>query len=126
MMKDCVQEVSDHACLRVLVLDDDVFILSCVREMLEEIGHVNIVTATDGRHALDLLATQSFDLVICDLSMPEMDGVEFLRFAAAQSYQGSVLLHTGMDVAVRRAAERLAEAHGLHILGAYNKIIERA
>jgi EAL domain-containing protein (putative c-di-GMP-specific phosphodiesterase class I) len=111
--------------LRILVLDDEVFILDVVRDMLAGLGNFDITVETDGSRALAALTERQIDLLICDLSMPDMDGVEFLRFAAATSFQGSVLLHSGMDDAVRKAAERLAKAHGLHILGAYKKIIER-
>jgi EAL domain-containing protein (putative c-di-GMP-specific phosphodiesterase class I) len=109
--------------MRILLLDDDPFILNFLRDLLAELGQFEVRCESDGRLALASLRRDPPDLLICDLSMPDMDGIEFLRFAAASSFQGSVLLHTGMDVAVRKAAENLAEAHGLHILGAYQKII---
>ncbi|MES2264526.1 MAG: EAL domain-containing response regulator [Pseudomonadota bacterium] len=110
---------------RILVLDDDQFMLDLVRDMLEDAGMFEVRTESDGRHALQTLASWRPDLLICDLSMPGMDGVEFLRHAAAVSFKGGVLLHSSMDAAVRRAAESLGKAHGLHILGAFQKIIER-
>src|SRR4051794_24837413 len=121
-MNDSANLQGTTAPLRVMVLDDDAFILDFVRGLLEDLGHFDIFTESDGRLALATLREQKPDLLICDLSMPEMDGVEFLRYAAAMSFQGSVLLHSGMDGAVRKAAERLAQAHGLHILGACKKI----
>ncbi|MES2296026.1 MAG: EAL domain-containing response regulator [Pseudomonadota bacterium] len=126
-MNDSALRAHTGAPLRILVLDDDVFILEMLRDMLSGLGRFDITVETDGKRALHALCgAQGPDLLICDLAMPDMDGVEFLRFAAATAFQGSVLLHSGMDAAVRKAAERLASAHGLHILGAYPKIIDSA
>ena len=65
------------------------------------------------------------NLLICDLSMPDMDGIEFLDKVAQLGYSGSVLLHSGVDAGVIRAAERLAKAHGLHVIGSFGKPISK-
>jgi hypothetical protein len=53
--------------------------------------------------------------------MPVMDGIDFLRLAAAQQYHGGVVLLSGVDGAVLKTAARLAEAQGLAILEACAK-----
>lgn len=108
---------------RVLVLDDDSFLLELLSEMLSEIGPFDIYTETDAKRALQTLSTAAPDVLICDLSLPDMDGIEFLQAAAGRAYQGEVILLSGMDVGVRKAAERLARAHGLRVLGTYRKPI---
>ena len=107
--------------MRVLILDDDAFMLERVAEMLASLGPHTVISETDGRRALIELRLRPPELLICDLSMPVMDGIDFLRLAAAQQYKGCVLLLSGVDAAVLRTAARLAEAQGLHILDAVAK-----
>lgn len=107
--------------LRILLLDDDTFMLDILAEMIAALGPHQVLCETDARSCLVALAQLAPDLLICDLSMPDMDGIEFLRGAAERHYQGSVVLLSGMDPGVLRAAERLAQAHGLAILGAVPK-----
>ena len=109
--------------LRVLLLDDDNFALEVMADMLASVGSFEVLCETDAKRALSTLATKRPGLLICDLSMPDMDGIEFMQAAAEAGFQGSVMLLTGMDTGVRRSAERLARAHGLKVLGAWQKPI---
>jgi CheY-like chemotaxis protein len=59
------------------------------------------------------------------LSLPDMDGIEFLQAAARAGFDGAVVLLSGMDSGVRKAAERLGRAQGLRVLGAFAKPITR-
>ncbi|MFQ5768027.1 MAG: sigma-54-dependent transcriptional regulator, partial [Acidobacteriota bacterium] len=63
---------------RILVVDDDPEILELLQMRLESAGFA-VDTAIDGEAALDRLEIQPVDLVITDLKMPGMDGLEFLR-----------------------------------------------
>ena len=107
--------------LRILLLDDDPFMLSLLADMLEDLGQLNVRSETDGRRALQALPHYRPDLLVCDLSMPDMDGIEFLRQAADCSFGGAVVLLSGMDAGVRQAADTLARAHGLALLGTLGK-----
>lgn len=107
--------------MRILLLDDDAFMLELLADMIAGLGTHSVVRETDGRRALIELRLRPPQLVICDLSMPVMDGIDFLRLAAAQQYQGSVVLLSGVDGAVLKTAARLAEAQGLAILEACPK-----
>ena len=109
--------------LRVLLLDDDNFTLEVLADMLSDLGSFDVRCESDAKRALLALAIEPPGLLICDLSMPDMDGIEFMQAAAEARFKGSVMLLSGMDEAVRRSAERLARAHGLHVLGAYKKPI---
>jgi CheY-like chemotaxis protein len=119
------QAHDDSALLRVLILDDDPFTLSVLQDMLAVHGHYDATTQTDARRALRMLAAPSPDLLICDLSMPDMDGIEFMQAAAQAGYGGAVLLLSGMDLGVRTAAEHLGRAHGLNLVGAYRKPLQQ-
>ncbi len=109
--------------LRVLLLDDDSFMLELLHEMFDAIGGFEVHPAISARKALATLASTAPDLLVCDLSMPDMDGIEFMHAAAGAGFTGCVMLLSGMDAGVRKAAERLARAHGLRVLGAYKKPI---
>ena len=63
---------------RVLVVDDEIEVRQLLQEFLSGCGYDVLVAAT-GQEALDALDAQRPDLVLLDVSMPEMDGVEALR-----------------------------------------------
>lgn len=109
--------------LHVLLLDDDAFTLELLGDMLAEIADLEVRAETDARRALRSLGERAPDLLICDLSMPDMDGIEFMQAAALAGYRGQVVLLSGMDTGVRMAAETLARAHGLNVVGAFRKPI---
>lgn len=111
--------------LRILLLDDDVFMLELLTEMIGSLGYSHVHADTDARSALKALPTFRPDLLICDLSLPEMDGIEFLRTVAEKGFTGSVVLLSGMDSGILRAARTLATAQGLTILGAFSKPLAR-
>ena len=63
---------------RILVADDEVAIRKVVRDALEKGGH-EVETAVDGAEAARLLEEGAFDLVVTDLNMPNLDGLELVR-----------------------------------------------
>ncbi len=62
---------------RLLIIDDDPNILRSVTEILKGEGH-EVREAGDGKSALELIADGSPDLILSDMYMPEMDGIELL------------------------------------------------
>lgn len=70
--------VSDAPHLRVLFVEDDAVNLIAGRRMLEKAGHT-VTTAKDGKEALERLPQQGFDVILMDVQMPVMDGVEATR-----------------------------------------------
>ncbi|TEU15444.1 MAG: response regulator [Anaerolineales bacterium] len=97
---------------KILVVDDDSFILRLVSYILETEGYT-VVTAADGREALGLLAEHQPDLVICDISMPELDGfatIEAIR-ADPETQELPVIMLTsrGQERDMQRAREVSAD-----------------
>jgi two-component system KDP operon response regulator KdpE len=69
---------------RVLVVDDEAAIRKVVRDALEKAGH-EVETAVDGEEASALFEAGAFDLVVTDLNMPRLDGLELVRRIRAGS-----------------------------------------
>jgi CheY-like chemotaxis protein len=64
--------------MNVLIVDDEVLLLRSLRRALERAGH-QVTLATNGLAALDALALADFDVVLTDVRMPELDGLELAR-----------------------------------------------
>jgi two-component system chemotaxis response regulator CheY len=65
--------------MKFLIVDDFSTMRRIVRNLLKEIGFVNADEAEDGQVALTKLKAESFDFVVSDLNMPNMNGFELLR-----------------------------------------------
>ena len=69
-------DVAHQRSLDILLVDDDPLVLISTGAMLEDLGH-HVVLATDGQAALSFLAQgKRFDLVVTDMAMPDMTGIE--------------------------------------------------
>jgi EAL domain-containing protein (putative c-di-GMP-specific phosphodiesterase class I) len=79
---------------RVLLADDDPELRRAVARTLERSGFT-VLTAEDGARAAALLAEQTFDVVLTDVAMPKMSGIELLRVARERDLEIPVLLMTG-------------------------------
>jgi two-component system response regulator FlrC len=78
---------------RILVVDDEEGIRTFLSETLELEGHA-VTQAGDGREALERLGRESFDLMITDLSMPRMDGMELVRRVRDQQPDTEIIVLT--------------------------------
>lgn len=66
--------------IRTVIVDDSAFVRKAVREMLSASPQIDVVgTARNGEDALEVVETLRPDVVTCDLNMPELDGLEFVR-----------------------------------------------
>ena len=83
---------------RVLVVDDDPRMLSMMRRVLEADGY-GVIMAGDGRAALEILRSESIDLMILDVMMPDVDGFEVCRIARRESLL-PILMLTALDAGV--------------------------
>lgn len=87
---------------KILIADDDMMVRTTVSKILEMFGH-DVITASDGRGVIDAV-DDSFDVIILDINMPEMDGFETINALNDLEYEIPVLFLTGagsMDYAVR-------------------------
>src|SRR5262245_32118052 len=103
--------------LRALVVDDDRFMLDVIALVLADLGLASVDTAPSGSSALERLRSSRVDVLVCDLNMPEMDGIRLLGHVAAMPAQPAVILLSGQDPRILEAARHFAEAKALTILG---------
>jgi DNA-binding response OmpR family regulator len=75
----------------ILVVDDEERLTSLLQAYLQQEGY-RVVTAANGRQALDAVRREPPDLIVLDVMMPEMDGIEFLRVLRTQHSTPVVLL----------------------------------
>lgn len=75
-----------EVCARILVVDDDEFSRKLLVRQLAIEGYLCVDVAEDGRQALDRLGREHADLVLLDIEMPQLDGIEVLRRLKADSH----------------------------------------
>jgi DNA-binding NtrC family response regulator len=87
----------------ILIIDDERDMLQLLKRSLEPDLKCRIVTAQSGKQALQLISQQAFDLVLADIKMPEMDGLELLELIKRDHPNMTVVMMTafgGVETAV--------------------------
>ena len=78
---------------RILIVDDEEIALKRMKSLMEKQGYRTHAVST-GEHALDLLKTQKFDLVLTDLILDTVDGLEILAYVKSESPETEVVIIT--------------------------------
>jgi len=107
--------------LVALVVEDDGFQRRTVARMLRALGATEVREARDGKEGLASMQGTRVDLVVCDLDMPEMDGMEFMRHLGTAHSAASVIISSAKDRLLAESVERMAIAYGVHLLGLMEK-----
>jgi DNA-binding NarL/FixJ family response regulator len=111
----------------VVIADDHPIVLEGLQSLLRRIEGVSVVgVACNGSEAVEMVAKEQPDVVIMDLRMPVMDGVEATRLVLAGESGTSVLVLTMYDDDEMLAAALKAGARGFLLKGATQSEIERA
>jgi CheY-like chemotaxis protein len=98
-----------YAMARILVVEDDEPLRSLYKYELEEEGH-EVIIAEDGKTALKSLEQSSCDLILLDMVMPEMDGLETLAKIASRQKRIPVVIHTAYVQSKGETLSALADA----------------
>ncbi len=93
-MNATTRDRAEHRTPRILVVDDDADLRAAVRVMLGPAAF-EVSEAPDGQAGLWAFRDRPFDLVLCDLFMPERDGLEVLRALAGEFAGARVILMSG-------------------------------
>lgn len=109
--------------LSFLVAEDHEFQRNMLVGMLRNVGAKTIHQATDGHSALNVLKDPacSVDIVISDLEMPGMDGMEFIRNLGETGARVSIILASALERKLLASIETMSEAYGINLLGVIEK-----
>ena len=105
---------------KLLLIDDEPALAAFLADAAKMSGFQPVV-AKDDNDFKSLLVAEQPQMVAIDLGMPGMDGVELLRFLAAEKYAAPVLIISGFDRRILDSAFRLGEALGLTMVGPLEK-----
>jgi DNA-binding NarL/FixJ family response regulator len=103
--------------VRVMVVDDHPMWRDGVARDLAEAGYEVGAAVSEGAQAVRVAAAIRPDVVVLDLLMPEMDGIEFLKQISSEGYKPSIVISSGADEDTQREMETVARTHGLRVLG---------
>ena len=112
---------TDKSSVRILALDDEPMMLEFLADTLYSLGYTQVTTCESGYRALGLLESGGADIVLFDLKMPELDGLQFIRHLKGRDFAGSVLLVSGVDERIVQSSEQLVRSYGIDILGSITK-----
>lgn len=105
--------------LRFMIVEDEPTQRAGLVALLTRIGARHITQAEHGRAALEMLQAQSppTDILLCDLDLPEMDGMALMRQMVGLPNLPSIILVSQLDTAMRDSVFAMAQAYRLPILG---------
>jgi EAL domain-containing protein (putative c-di-GMP-specific phosphodiesterase class I)/CheY-like chemotaxis protein len=111
------------AALRFLVVEDHDFQRGAVLRMLARLGATDCLEAADGEAAVRVLAGAQppVDIIISDLDMPGMDGIEFIRTVGASGRPVAIVATSAAERSVLASVESMAAAYGIALLGVLTK-----
>ena len=108
---------------KVLIIDDDPVLRAMVHEYFQKHGAEHILEAGDGMEALEHIEREGagLDLILSDLNMPRLDGVELINRLRDMAYTGPIVIISGTFDVVITMAQELAGEHQLNIAGTIYK-----
>lgn len=111
----------------ILLVDDHPFVLAAEAQLLENMGYRRIGTARSAEAALALIRADptAVDVLVSDLNMPGMDGIEFLRTLSTEGFAGGVILLSGEGARVLQTVQRILGQGQLVFLGTLEKPARR-
>lgn len=112
---------------KVLLVDDDPTQLIILHAYFAGLGCRDIIEAGSAQAALKLIAEHgsSINLLVTDLMMPDMDGIEMLRYLKECSFHGAIAIISSLDQSLRDSAYKLGKMHHLNIIGTCHKPLNK-
>jgi len=83
--------------MKILICDDDIIMLNAIKAKLTEEGY-SITIARDGQEAIDIIDSTAFDLIITDMHMPHVTGMEIVDFVKNEKHLNTPVIVLTKDV----------------------------
>jgi EAL domain-containing protein (putative c-di-GMP-specific phosphodiesterase class I)/FixJ family two-component response regulator len=111
--------------LKFLAVEDHEFQRGMLLKMLARLGATQVSTAADGYAALKIVMSPgaAIDIIISDLDMPGMDGLEFMRHVGEAQIPVAIILASALESVLLDSVETMTRAYGVKILGVIQKPI---
>lgn len=111
---------------KILILEDHPMTRQILVLTLQGLDYTNVHTADCGEQAFALLKSEGhFDVLICDIQMPGIDGLTFLREAAEVGHIAALIISSAIASDLRLAIQQLARLTGYQVLGDLGKPFTR-
>lgn len=113
--------------MKILLIEDHPFQRDAMMMQLELINlpkPAQIKTAASGVEALHIMTSFAPDVLICDLKMPEMDGVTFLSHISELAFKGSIIITSASNQIVLDTVQKMCMSYHLKVIGAISKPVK--
>ena len=113
--------------MKILLIEDHLFQREAMQMQLELITTPKISqikTADSGVEALKIMADFKPDVLLCDLKMPEMDGITFLSHISELMFTGSIIITSASNQIVLDTVQKMCMSYHLKVIGAISKPVK--
>ena len=108
---------------RVLIIEDDEMSNELISRAVEKCSGCTGHSVFNGKDGLEVLTNsdQPFDIIVLDLSLPDIDGLEFIRSLSETTFAGGLVIASGHSMAILNASKMLAGYHEIAVLDTLQK-----
>ena len=111
--------------LKVLIAEDDLLSQRMLVDMIKDAGITDVHTANSGAQVLSKIDSQlKPDILLCDLLMPGVDGIDLLRLLGERNFKGEIIIISGCDRRIINAACNVALHYQLRLAGSIEKPVD--
>jgi len=107
---------------KIYIVDDDIQIAELLSATVDSIG-LSSQYFTNAREFISL-PVEEVDIILLDLNMPDIDGIEVIRMLGKNQCKAQLVLISGHDKGVLHSAEQLAQAHSLKVAASFTKPVQ--
>lgn len=113
--------------ISILLVEDSKLQRKFLKDLCMDISFAEVTEAENGREALAIIDEREnyFDILICDLEMPDIDGIELIHLLAGRQVSSALIIASSREAVLIDAVELMATTEGLYVLGTIQKPIRK-